>query len=125
MNRERFEELVQDALDSLPEEFLEGMENIEVLVEDWPSREDLELVGLEGAGRYSLLGLYHGVPLTERGVYYGGVQPDLITIYQRPIEAVVGPDEDRLREQIRVTVLHEVAHYFGIDDERLDELGYY
>ncbi len=124
MNRERFEELVGEALDSLPEEFLHGMENIEVVVEDWPSPEDLESAGIEDGDRYTLFGLYHGVPLTERGVYYSGVQPDLITIYQRPIERAVGPDPARLREQIRVTVLHEVAHHFGIDDERLDELGW-
>lgn len=124
MNRERFEQLVAEALDSLPEEFLRSMENIEVVVEDWPGPEDLELAGIADGDRYTLFGLYHGVPLTDRGVYYAGVQPDLITIYQRPIERAVGPDADGLREQIRVTVLHEVAHYFGIDDERLDELGW-
>lgn len=124
MKREEFERLVAEALNSLPGEFLQTMENIEVVVEDWPSREDLEVAGLEARDRYALLGLYHGIPLTERGLYYGGVQPDLITIYQRPIEAAVGPDADALREQIRITVVHEVAHYFGIDDERLDELGW-
>lgn len=125
MTREEFEGLVEEALASLPEEFLGALENIEVVVEDWPTPEDLEAAGLDKRGRGTLLGLYHGVPLTERGVWYAGVEPDLITIYQGPIEAVAGHEPVAIRSQVRITVLHEVGHYFGIDDERLAELGWY
>lgn len=125
MDRETFAELVEEALDSLPEEFLEALTNIEVLVEDWPSSKDLEEAGLDPRAGRDLLGLYHGVPLTERGAWYAGVEPDLITIYQGPIERVTGHDPAAIREQVRATVLHEIAHYFGIDDDRLDELGCY
>ncbi len=125
MRREEFEDLVEEALASLPEEFLGALENIEVVVEDWPTAEDLEEAGLDRHGRGTLLGLYHGVPLTERGAWYAGVEPDLITIYQRPIEAVAGQSPEAVRGQVRITVLHEVGHYFGIDDERLEELGCY
>jgi len=121
---ETFAGLVADALDSLPEEFLDRLENVEVLIKDWPSREDLEEVGMEPREKASLLGLYHGVPLTHRGVFYSSL-PDTITIYQKPIERVAGEDEERIREQVRHTVVHEIAHYYGITDERLDELGRY
>jgi predicted Zn-dependent protease with MMP-like domain len=121
---ETFAGLVADALDSLPQEFIDRLENVEVLIEDWPSREDLEEVGMDPRARASLLGLYHGVPLTRRGVFYSSL-PDTITVYQKPIERVAGEDEQRIREQVRHTVLHEIAHYYGISDERLDELGRY
>ena len=124
MDYETFAGLVADALDSLPQEFLDRLENVEVLIEDWPSREDLEEVGMEPREKASLLGLYHGVPLTHRGVFYSSL-PDTITIYQKPIERVAGEDEERIREQVRHTVVHEIAHYYGITDERLDELGRY
>jgi len=125
VKREEFEALVEEALASLPDEFLNALENIEVLVEDWPTREELEHAGISPEDRGMLLGLYHGVPLTDRGVWYAGVEPDLITIYQRPIEMVAGQEPGAIRSQVRTTVLHEVAHYFGIDDERLEELGWY
>jgi predicted Zn-dependent protease with MMP-like domain len=120
---EAFAELVADALDSLPQEFLDRMENVEVLIEDWPSREDLETAGLSSRDRWSLLGLYHGVPLTHRGASYSAL-PDTITIYQKPIERLAAEDDDDIRDQVRHTVIHEIAHYYGISDERLDELGY-
>ncbi len=123
MQEERFSDLVADALDTLPEEFLERMENVEVLIEDWPTRDDLEEVGLDPRDKASLLGLYHGVPLTHRGQFYSAL-PDRITIFQKPIERLCGDDEDEIREQVRHTVIHEIAHYYGIDDDRLDELGY-
>jgi predicted Zn-dependent protease with MMP-like domain len=119
-----FADLVAEALDSLPDEFLERLENIQVTVEEWPSREDLLDAGLSARDRYHLLGLYHGVPLTDRHSQYVAL-PDEITIYQKPIEAMVGDDEDALREQVRRTVIHEIAHYYGIDDDRLEELGRY
>jgi predicted Zn-dependent protease with MMP-like domain len=106
----RFEELVADALDSLPDELGRAMENVAVVVEDEPPEE-------------GLLGLYEGTPLTEREDYGGLAVPDLITIYRRPICALAR-DEDEVVDEVRTTVIHEVAHHFGIDDERLDELGW-
>ena len=123
MDYEAFADLVADALDSLPDEFLERMENVEVTIEEWPTREDLEQAGLVSRDRSSLLGLYHGVPLTHRGAFYSAL-PDRITIFQKPIERLAGEDGDDVREQVRHTVIHEIAHYYGISDERLDELGY-
>lgn len=123
MDEETFTQLVAEAADSLPEEFLERMENVELFIESWPSHDDLKEAGLTVRDRRSLLGLYHGVPLTERGAFYSSL-PDRITIFQRPIELVAGDDEDEIRRQVRQTVIHEIAHYYGISDERLDELGY-
>jgi predicted Zn-dependent protease with MMP-like domain len=113
--RDRFEELVGDALDDLPDELAARMDNVVVLVEDDPPR----------AG---LLGLYEGVPLTHRDDYgaatMGGmVMPDRITVYRRPICAVAGTEQDVV-DEVWVTVVHEVAHHFGIDDEELEELGW-
>jgi predicted Zn-dependent protease with MMP-like domain len=121
---ESFAELVSQAIDSLPEEFLEALENVQVDIEEWPTPEDLEVVGLSHRNRYSLLGLYHGVPLTSRHSQYVAF-PDRITIFQKPIEAVCGDDEQRIKEQVQRTVIHEIAHYYGIDDDRLEELGAY
>ena len=124
MDLDQFAGLVEEALDSLPEMFLERLENIQVDIEEWPSREDLESVGLAHRDRYSLLGLYHGVPLTARHSSYMAF-PDRVTIYQKPIEAVCGNNDERIREQVRHTVIHEIAHYYGITDDRLEELGAY
>ncbi len=124
MDIDTFAELVEEAIDSLPEEFLDKLENVQVDVEEWPSREDLETAGLGPRERYALLGLYHGVPLTGRTIYYSAF-PDRITIYQKPIEALCGEDADAIRRQVQHTVVHEIAHYYGIDDDRLDELGAY
>ncbi len=123
MDIETFEVLVQEALEGLPEEFLEHLENVEVIVEEWPTAADLDQVDLPPNAHYSLLGLYHGIPNTERGAFYMGF-PDRISIYKGPIEAFAGPDEERIKEQVRRTVIHEVAHYYGISDARLDELGW-
>ena len=108
---ERFEELVADALDEIPEELGRLMDNVWVTVEDVP----------ETAG---LLGLYDGVPLTERDAGYAGmVMPDRITLYRIPICALCRTEE-QVVDVVRDTVIHEVAHHFGIDDDRLDELGW-
>lgn len=123
MDLSAFADLVSEALESLPEEFLEKLENVQVDIEEWPERQDLIDAGLSPGSKYSLLGLYHGVPMTERGAFYMAL-PDRISIYQKPIEAVAGPDENDIREQVRRTVVHEIAHYYGISDERLDELGW-
>jgi predicted Zn-dependent protease with MMP-like domain len=112
VDRLRFEELTVEALDSLPAWVLERLENVEVIVEDRPPRDEP-----------NLLGRYHGIPLTERRDY-AGVLPDTITLYMRTIERV-SRDEDDLRRVIAHTVEHEVAHFFGISDERLRDLDAY
>lgn len=124
VDRERFEQLVQEALDSIPEELWNSIENLVVTVEEWPTRAQLSSVGTRPG--HTLLGLYEGVPLTGRGRHYGLVAPDKITIFRRTILRVCPPgDEDAIRAQVRRTVLHEVAHHFGIDDDRLHEIGAY
>jgi predicted Zn-dependent protease with MMP-like domain len=118
IDREAFEQLVADALDDIPESLGRLMENVAVFVEDWPTRE--QLAGRRG----TLLGLYEGIDLTRRSpLSYGGVMPDRITIFRGPITALAGTDEE-LISLVTTTVVHEVAHHFGISDERLDELGW-
>jgi predicted Zn-dependent protease with MMP-like domain len=112
MSRERFEELVGDALDGVPEELAALMDNVVILVEDEPPAHDPEL-----------LGFYHGTPLTERDTRYAGVLPDRIMIFRNPILRMCRY-EDEVVDEVRITVVHEIAHHFGIDDERLHELGY-
>jgi len=124
MDPEDFARLVSRALESLPGEFLERLENVQVDVEEWPTRQELLEAGLGPGDRRYLLGLYHGVPLTERGSQYVAL-PDRITIYQKPIEAAVGDGEADITRQVQRTVIHEIAHYYGIADERLEELGAY
>jgi predicted Zn-dependent protease with MMP-like domain len=124
LDYDAFADLVAEALDSLPEEFLERLDNVQVTVEEWPDRQDLLDAGLSPRDRYHLLGLYHGVPLTDRHSQYMAL-PDEITIFQKPIEALVGEDDEKIREQVRHTVVHEIAHFYGIDDDRLEELGKY
>ena len=116
---ERFEELVLQAVEALPGEFLSRLDNVDVVVQDRPTREQLAQQGL-GRGQ-TLFGLYQGVPMTHRHSY-GSVLPDKITIFQRPLENVCNTEEE-LVEEVRATVIHEIAHFFGIGDERLDELG--
>ncbi|MGD8804439.1 MAG: metallopeptidase family protein [Chloroflexota bacterium] len=117
-----FEQLTAEALDDLPPFFQERMENVEVLIKAWPSQR--ELADADVAPGYTLLGLYHGIPLTERTHNYALVPPDTITLYQGPIEQEAGRPE-HVPEVVRHTVIHEIAHYFGISDDRLRELGAY
>lgn len=119
----RFERLVAEALDDLPPFFQDKLDNVEVLIHPWPTPQDMRSVGVSRGNM--LLGLYHGVPLTERTQGYNLVTPDTITLFQGPIELVAGKDHDRVRQQVRHTVIHEIAHYFGISDDRLHELGAY
>ena len=119
MDRDEFENVVREALESLPEEFLGRLDNVDIVVEDWPSR-DL-LAGHTVDEDELLLGLYEGVPLTERGEY-SMVLPDKITLFQKSIETICS-NNNEIVEQVRDTVVHEVAHHFGIDDHRLEELG--
>jgi predicted Zn-dependent protease with MMP-like domain len=109
--RRRFEELVAGALDEVPAELTDLMDNVVVLVEE------------QAAGDPDLLGLYEGVALTDRGYDYGGVLPDRILIYRQPILAICDSEEDVMNE-VAITVVHEIAHHFGIDDRRLHELGW-
>jgi predicted Zn-dependent protease with MMP-like domain len=117
-----FELLVAQALDNLPPDIQEKLENVEVVVAWRPSPAQLRRLGV-GRG-HTLFGLYEGVPLTARTSHYGMVLPDKITIFRQPIEAHCRSDE-QARRVIRRTVLHELAHHFGISDERLRELGAY
>ena len=119
MRRWDFEQLVAEALDELPRRFRRYLRNIAVIVEGEPSRELLEDMGLWPHG--TLLGLYHGVPLPRRGFSYGNVLPDRITIFQRPIEAM-GRTRRDIKEAVKDTVVHEIGHYFGLDDARIEEL---
>ena len=119
VSRDAFEALVAEALETLPDEFVQRLENVEILVEDWPSRAQRADARLSPGTM--LLGLYEGVPLTERTHDYGLVPPDKISLFQRSIEALCStPDE--VRDEVRSTVIHEIAHHFGISDRRLDEL---
>ena len=112
MTRAEFEEHVARALEGLPAELRQAMSNVEIVVED------------ENEEEPDLYGLYDGVALTERDSGYGGVLPDKISIYRRPLLEDFGHDPELLEEEIQVTVVHEIAHHFGISDERLDELGW-
>lgn len=120
MNREKFEGLVARAVESLPEEFAEHLDNIAITVQESPTRR--QLVRSHVKRNMTLLGLYEGVPITERGNHYNMVLPDKITIFQRPIEESC-QNEAEIVAMIRSVVLHEIAHHFGISDERLKELG--
>jgi predicted Zn-dependent protease with MMP-like domain len=119
VERERFQELVFEALDSLPREFRERLENIVVVIEDWPH--PAQLAGLGIRRRQNLLGLYEGVPLTKRSVWHSVELPDKITIFQKPIEMRCSSDKE-IMASVQDTVRHEIAHYFGISDKRLREI---
>ena len=112
MSRDHFEELVAEALDEVPEELLGLMRNVVILVEDGSPADEPEL-----------LGLYEGHALTDRGWDYSGVLPDRILIYRNPILRICDSDEDVV-DEVAITVVHEIAHHFGIDDDRLHELGW-
>lgn len=112
ISRETFEELVSEALDTIPPELAELMDNVAVFVEDDAPPEDPDL-----------LGLYDGTPLTERGGWYAGALPDRITIFMNPTLRICETYADVV-EEVHVTVVHEIAHHFGIDDDRLHDLGY-
>lgn len=122
MDEATFNAVVAEVLDTLPPEFAALLENVEVIVEARPRPEHRRAVGLKPW--QTLYGLYQGVPLTQRTHQYGLVAPDTITIFREPLLRDF-PHAERLRAQIRRTVLHEIAHFFGIDDERLRELDAY
>lgn len=113
MTNEEFEKLVIEALEEIPKVFKEKLDNVDVVIEDWPPQNP--------PGKL-LLGLYQGVPKTAWGRGTAVVLPDKITIFQRPIEWVSGEDSQKIKAQVIDTVQHEIAHHFGISDSRLDEL---
>ena len=119
MTRTEFERLVREALADIPTEISTHVENVDLIVEEWAT--DEQLVGAGIPADELLMGLYEGIPLPDR-YNYDMVLPDKITLFQRAIEQVCSSDEEVV-EEIRMTVVHEIAHHFGIDDDRLDEMG--
>jgi predicted Zn-dependent protease with MMP-like domain len=119
LTRNEFEETVVSALERLPRFFKKKMKNVDVVVENQASQGLLSEMGLRSP--FELLGLYQGIPLDRRGFYYGNVLPDKITLFQIPIEANCKTKEE-IEEKVREVVIHEVGHYFGLDDKRLREL---
>ena len=117
--QEDFYELVERALEELPPELAELLDNVAIVVDDWP---EYSTPLVSGESDNVLYGLYEGVPLTERGAGYHGFLPDKITIFRGPLERDFRREE--LEEQVRITVVHEIAHHFGFDEDRLEELGW-
>ena len=120
MERERFEELARRAVEHLPEEFRQRLENVDIVVEDAPPARSRRRRDSRGS---ELLGLYEGIPHTERGENYNMAMPDRITLFQKPIEAMCRSDEE-IEAEIEHTVIHEIAHHFGIDDRQLRKMGW-
>ena len=121
VNNATFERLVERALDELPAQFAEFLEEVPVEIRPRPTRKQLERVGLDED--QLLLGLYDGIPLTMRSVEHSGVRPAVIYIFKEDVELASDSEAD-LVEQVRTTVLHEIGHHFGMDEDDLDELGY-
>ncbi len=115
MKRRVFEQIVHDTLESLPDWVIDRISNLRVVVDEWPTEEQ----DPEG----TLLGLYDGIPLHERGSDYVAELPDTVHIFRQP-HLAMGLPEDELRAEIEKTVLHELAHYFGLDDDHLDDIGW-
>jgi predicted Zn-dependent protease with MMP-like domain len=113
LSSEHFREWVEEAIESLPDDLRDAMSNVAIVVDE------------DGPADSPVLGLYQGIPLTRRNSGYAAVPPDKITIFRRPIERVTGTDPERLRARVHHVVIHEIAHHFGISDERLIELGKY
>ena len=119
MDQKAFESLVKRAVATLPHEFLECLDNVEIVVEDLPNNQQLKRAGIKR--QYQLLGLYEGVPQNRRGSRYGMVLPDKITIFRRPIE-VVCRDSGEVESKVQAVVKHEIAHHFGISDAQLKRI---
>ncbi|MCS7206485.1 MAG: metallopeptidase family protein [Dehalococcoidia bacterium] len=119
LSRRAFRRLVQQAIAALPPPVLAYLDNVDILVQDWPTPQQLRSVGADSP--YDLLGLYEGIPQTERG-FYTLVLPDRITLFQRPIEAVCTTIEE-MAHQVRTTILHELAHHYGWKDADMQRLG--
>ena len=123
MTRKEFEKLVHDALVDLPKEFKDKLENVDVVIEEGIDMNVVKKLGLGAKGR--LLGLYQGVPLKDRTHYYGMVMPDKITLYKQNIERSCEAGGSDICEEIKHVIQHEIAHHFGISDNRLKDLGIY
>lgn len=123
LSYEEFEQMVVNALDNLPPSILTHLDNVDVVIEDWPSVDDLEEYGLDENG--TMLGLYEGVPHIDRSSGYGLVLPDKITIFSGPVLNEAKDTDGDVERVVRETVIHEIAHHFGISDERLLELDRY
>lgn len=114
---DEFEKIVNETIKNLPLEFASRMENVDVLIEDWPNNFDMASIQRH-PGKSLLFGLYRGVPKTKRGNYYSGVLPDKITIFAGPI-LLVSKDKEDAKRRIKDTVLHEIGHHFGLSDEQI------
>lgn len=121
VSEEEFQQLMEQAMESIPKKFKERMDNIAFLVEQYPSPSDLSRLGMTN-GR-QLLGLYSGIPYTHRNTWYAGTMPDRIILFQKNIEAICRTNEE-LNAKIREVVIHEIAHYFGMTDKEIREAGY-
>lgn len=121
ISHEEFQKLMEDAISSIPGDFKDKLDNLVFIAEDYPSDTDLSRLNLKN--KYTLLGLYSGVPFTHRNTGYSGVSPDIIILFQRNIEAQCS-DSSQLKEKIVEVVIHEIAHYFGLDDKQIREAGY-
>lgn len=119
MKAEVYEQLVQEALDSLPDDLRSQLRNVAIVIEDRPTRRQLSEAGLRPP--QTLFGLYQGIPQTGRGAWYGNVLPDKITIFRKPIEAYSRSGDDIVRT-VRETVLHEIGHHFGLSEQRLRDI---
>lgn len=119
MKKEQFDKLVEEALANIPKKYKKYLDNLAVIVEEKPSREIYEQTGSSPLS--SILGLYHGVPLKHRGPFYGNIPPDVILIYQRPIENLCFSEEE-IRKKIREVVLHEIGHRIGLSEKELKEI---
>jgi predicted Zn-dependent protease with MMP-like domain len=120
MERERFRALVVQAMEDLPEDIQHRLENVDVVIEDFPSVSQLGKIKL--AKGFLLLGLYEGVPLTQRSTNYGMVPPDKVTLFQNNIEAKCGENEPAIQAEVQRVVRHEIGHHFGIGEVRLKQL---
>lgn len=121
MSPEEFEQLVVDAMAGLPQEIIARLDNVAITIQTWPTRDQLRTSGVPPG--YTLFGLYQGVPLTQRTTHYGMVPPDRITIFSGPLLAYHRSPED-IAEQVRKTVVHEIAHHFGMNEAQIRSLGY-
>jgi predicted Zn-dependent protease with MMP-like domain len=119
MEREKFEKLTEEALAQIPKKFKKLISNLAVIVEEKPSREIYERTGSSPLS--SILGHYHGVPFKHRGPFYGNIPPDVIVIYQKPIENICSTEEE-IKKKVREVVFHEIGHYFGLSDKELKEI---
>jgi len=119
MEREKFEKLAEEALAQIPKKFKKLISNLAVIVEEKASREIFEKTGSTPLS--SILGHYHGVPFKHRGPFYGNIPPDVIVIYQKPIESICSTEEE-IKKKVREVVFHEIGHYFGLSDKELREI---